>query len=153
MAVSVVPALKGALFDAAVTAAPDVLVSYGVAVTDDPGDYLMIGVSDPDADDWTGLTSTTRQWESVGIVADVREEGDIPCAALSWNGAGDARTACETVYAIAETLAAVVRANPNLGLIEVSWCLFGESTELLEIQTDTGAIARLDFTIRFVALI
>lgn len=158
MAVSVVPALKLALFQSAREVIPSetAIVSYGVAVTNDPGDYLMIGVDDPDDAEASGTTATTREWETVGIQADVREVGDIPCTALSWNGGSDddaAIAACTDVYAIAEALAAVVRANPNLGLQEVSWALFGAETELTEIQDASGAKARLKFTIHYQALI
>jgi len=152
MAVSVIPALTSALYEATTDALPDTNVSLGKNVTDDPGDYLMIGLDDPD-EEWASFASATRTWETVGIDADVREEGDIPCFAFSWNGDSDVAQARDAVFGIAEALGAVVRDNPNLGLIQVSWALYASDLDCQYALDDDGVKMRLPLSIHFVALI
>lgn len=153
--VSVVPALIDALIAQAGAAVTTAKVYDGVGVTDDAGDYLMIGVEDPDSDDWTSAATTQRRFESVGGGAnnDITEEGDIPCVALSWNGNGSQKQARDAVYAIAEALAGVCRTNPTLGVDRVMWTLYGSDGDLQYLQDDNGAAARLPFSIHFQALI
>lgn len=149
---SVAPALLAATVDAAVEALPDVELSYGKAVSDGPGDYLMLLVDDPD-DDWQESVTSERDWAGVGIDADVSESGDIACTALSWNGDGNMQAAVEAVYANIEALVSLIRALPNLGLIQVSWTLPGRDLNCETYQADDGAKARLKFSIHFQALI
>jgi hypothetical protein len=153
MAVSVFPALAAAGFEAALAHFDtDVQVSYGQHVTDEFGDYVTIAMDDPDAE-WQTVVSSTREWETVGIDADVREEGDIPCFAYSWNGDNDVQAAVERVFSIAGDVIDIFRDTPNLGLIEVSWTLPGRDLVCESQLDDDGAKARLPFSIHYVALI
>lgn len=149
----VLPALIDALVLQATAAITTATVYDGVGVSDDPGDYLMIGVDDPDGPDWARSASGTRDWETVGLQNDITEIGDIACAALSWNGDGDQKAARDAVYAIGEALAGICRTTPTMGLDRLLWVLYGGNWDLLQVQNEYGALARLEFQLHFQALI
>lgn len=157
--VSVVPALIDALVAQATAAVgltgAEATVYDGVGNADIAGDYLMIGVDDPDGPDWARSASVTRDFETVGGGAynDIDEEGDIACVALSWNGSTDQKSVRDAVYAIAEALAGVCRTNPTLGIDRLLWALYGGRSDLLQVQNENGVLARLEFQIHFRALI
>lgn len=158
MAVSVVPALIDALVAAANESADlvDVDVYDGFGVSGDIGDFLMIGVDDPDRTDNASSASSEQDWHDAGIDGERDEIGDVTCAALSWNGDGsDAgqKTARDAVFAIAEALAAACRANPSLGVDSLLWTSYGTTTDLQQGQDANGAVALLIFRIHFQALI
>lgn len=145
MAVSVVPALIDALV--AATGGFD-----GLAVTDEPGDYLMVGVDDPDTDDGAFAGESRQQWASANHTTR-DESGSITCAAYSWNGDGDQKSARDGAYALVEALAAVCRATPDLGVDSLLWTDFGSDTNLQQFQGDWGASALVVFTVAFRARI
>lgn len=152
MAVSVFPALLAAGYTQAQAALSTVRVSYGMVATEDPGDYLMLGGDDPDAD-WIVASIGSREFEGVGLDGEVSESGEIPCYVLSWNGDSDVRLAVETVYTIAEQVITIFRNAPNLGLIQVDWTLPGSEMTCEYQLDDDGVKARLPFSIRYQALI
>jgi hypothetical protein len=152
MAVSVVPALVDALVAAAVAAVPAAKVYDGFGVSDDPGDFLMIGVDDPDGARPAQSASTQQEWAYIGAT-DRWETGDVTCAALSWNGDGNQKAARDAAYETAEALASALRANPSLGLSNVEWTGYGTRSDLTQTQDDSGALALLVFQVNFKALI
>src|SRR5690349_19808709 len=103
----------------------DVLVIDGNGVTDDPSNFLMIGV---DAVDDTGdseaYSGESRQdWANATFTA--RDEwGDVNCIALGWNGDGDQQLARNEVRTITDQLENALRANPTLGLPTLLWTGF-----------------------------
>src|SRR5689334_3843760 len=99
MATSAVPALIDALVSAADAALSNVAVYDGVGNSDDPGDFLMVGVDDPDRTDDVASASATQQWAGVGNASARDEEGDVTCAALSWNGNSNQKQARDGAYA------------------------------------------------------
>lgn len=157
MPISVVPDLLNALFTQAQAGVTEANVYFGTGVSDDPGDYLMINVTDPDGPDWMQGVSTTQDFVYVGQQLDDltrNEEGDVPCCALSWNGnTDDAATVIAAAYATAGALSSVCRDNPTLGLANLLWVSFGVNTDLLTVQNASGSLARLDFQIHFKALV
>jgi hypothetical protein len=153
MATSVVPALIDALVAAATTALPDVLVFDGIGVTDDPGDFLMVGVEDPDIEGAAFSADTKQDWAAVGTGAPRDEQGDITCVALSWNGDGDPKAARDDAYAIAAALEDLLRDTPALGVPGLLWTSFGTSSQLSQAQGPDGASALLVFRINFRARI
>lgn len=152
MAVSVVPALIDALFDAATAALPDVLVLDGMGATEEPGDYLMVGVDDPDSDADAFSADSQQQWASANHTTR-DESGVVTCAALSWNGDGDQKAARDSAYASVEALAAACRTTPDLGIPTMAWTSFGSDTRLTQGQFDSGATALVVFQIAFRARI
>jgi hypothetical protein len=153
MAISVIPALIDALYEQATNALPDVLVKDGFGVTDDPGDVLMIGVDDPDSPSNASSASAEQAWPHTGIDLDRDETGYITCAATSWNGDGEAgqKAARDAVFAIADAVAALCRANPSLGVDGLLWTSYGTQADLQQGQDSNGAIALLTFRIDYQA--
>jgi len=152
MAVSVVPALIDALVAAATAALPNVLVLDGMGATDDPGDYLMVGVDDPDTDGDAFSGDSQQKWaHATGSTRD--ELGQITCAAFSWNGNGDQKAARDSAYASVEALAAACRDSVDLGVDSIAWVDFGTDARLSQIQSDSGAAALVVFQIAFRARI
>jgi len=155
MATSAVPAVIDALVTKARAALPDLSVHDGFGVTDDPGDFLMVGVEDPDLDGATFSAEAQQSWAHVNHTAR-DEEGDITCAALSWTGDGDEagqKAARDAVYATTAALENVLRADPTLGVATVLWASFGTSQQLKQAQDQHGAIALLLFRVHFKARI
>lgn len=133
------------------TAALSVNVLDGYGLTDDPGDFLMVGVEDPDSDravsaeakqEWAGLGNRTRY-----------EEGTVTCIAMSWNGDADlaaARAACKATTAAVENN---LRSDPNLGgvVAGLTWTGYGVRTELIQLQASDGACVMCVFDVAFKA--
>lgn len=152
MATSAVPAVVDALVGAADAALVDVAVYDGYGVSDDPGDFLMVGVEDPDSDTFATSANTTQQWPHIGHT--VRDEtGDITCSALSWNGDADQKAARDAVYATTAQLEDLLRTDPTLGLGPLVRVEFGTTSELTQRQASDGAMAMLMFRIHFQARI
>lgn len=157
MANTVVFALIDRLLDVFTEVLPDVMVYDGFGVSDDPGDFLMIGVEDPDAQDSATAAESEQKWAGLG--AKSRDEsGTITCAALSWNGngaAGGQKEARAGAKAIVDAVENVLRADPNLDDIVpgLMWTGFGTRFRLVQDQNSTGAMALAVFDIAFRARI
>ena len=149
-AVSAVPDLIDALVTLGQSVA-GVTVYDGPGDSDDPGDYLMIGVDDPDSPATPKSADTQQDWALLGYEAR-DEEGDITCAALSWNGdAGGQKAARDAAYAVIANFGAALKANPSLGLDHVLWTSFGTTTSLSQLQSADGVLALVTFTVHFKA--
>lgn len=154
--VSVVPALMAAMVTAAkadnglINANVD--VAYGKPIDGGATDYLWLGVDDPDAE-WITLAETAREFEDAGIGGDVKETGDIAGLAMSYDGDSSVQTAVEAAYAHIEALFAILRANPNLGLIAVDWTIPGDVGPVMYQAVDQGVEVRIPFSVHFQALI
>lgn len=155
MPVTTLYALLDALVAAARAALPAIAVYDSYGVTDDPGDYLMIGVDDPDRPTAAASASVVQEPGPMGTGRPRDEEGEITCAALSWNGDGNpsaARAGCKT---ITDAMEALVRttAYPALGVSGVKALDFGSLFTLEQDQNDAGAMALVIFTVKFRARI
>lgn len=153
MSTSVIPTLIDALVTAARTALPSAQVYDGYGVTDDPGDFLMVGVEDGSASGPAGSAESRQSWPHVGHqVRD--EEGDVHCFAVSWNGDGDQKAARDAAFAITAAVENLLRADPSLGIAaQVMRTGFGTSQRLEQDQDQHGAIALVAFDIHFQARI
>lgn len=152
MATSVIPALLSALYIALSAALdPDVKTFYGQGVSGHAGDFLMIGVEDPDAEGFTDAAESEGTWAGLGNHAR-DQKGNIWCSAWSWNGDSDQQSATEAAYATVAAVDTYLRANPTLGgVISTGWAIHGSSERLSMAQTDSGAQARVTFQIYFQA--
>ena len=151
MATSAVPAVIDALVTLARTTLPDALVFDGIGVTNDPGDFLMIGVEDPDIEGAAFSADSKQEWANANYTAR-DEEGDITCVALAWVGeSGDEgqKAARDAAYAITAALEAALHPNPTLGLSSVLWTSFGVSSQLSQAQGKGGSSALIVFRIHF----
>jgi hypothetical protein len=156
MATSVVPALIDALLAQARVNLPAILVFDGAyAATDEPGDYLMVGVDDPES---TGPTAadTAQEVANMGTPRDRDESGSVQCAALSWNGEWDQKAARDAVYATFAQVEDLLRADPSLGLQAGGYLVagIGRTTKLSQGPfSENGLGALLTFSIDFRARI
>lgn len=153
MATSAVPLLIDALVAQATAALTGKVVSDGLNVSDDYGDFLMVGIEDPDTTGLEFSAETSEDWATVGAGTTSRdEEGEIVCAAWSWtgvHGSAGQKAARDAAYGTLAALAGVLRANPSLGVPQVLWTSFGSSTRLSQIQGAGGSGALLVFRIKF----
>lgn len=153
MAASVVPALIDALVLAAEAALPDALVLDGIGVTNDPGDYLMVGVDDPNDPEDIEASTVTQSQMAFGSTRPRLEQGVIHMAARSIDGAGNQKAARDAVYAIQEALATALRTTDNLGISGGLTLGNGSNLRLVQNQDDSGATATLLYDIAFTAQI
>lgn len=148
--VSAIPEVIDALVTTARANLPaTVIVSDGFITSDDPGNFLMIGVDDPDNANSASTATSVQQWASTGLGGTTDEMGDVTCAALSWNGDGDSKAARDSAFATCAGLAVALRANPSMSLPTLLWTRYGTSTTLTEDQTDNAAQALVVFTVHF----
>lgn len=154
MTVSVVPLLIDAMLDTYRAALEGVRVSDGTGVTDDPADYLMVGIQDP-FDSTDSSANSEQDWAGVGTFAPRSEVGSVFCAALCWSGDTNMKTVRDRVYEIVDTVAALHR-DPNdvsLGVPQLLWTSFGARTNLEQNQGDEGCYALVMFSVEFNAQI
>lgn len=153
MATSVVPAFLDAIVEGARFAAPALNVYDGFGSTDDPGDFLMVGVSDPDMEGVENAAEGQQDWATVGQQGARSERGEVTCVALSWNGNGDAKAARDAAYATVALVETFCRNDPDLGIPTLLWNSALSSHQLLQNQDDQGALAMVTFRIAFQARI
>jgi len=148
--VSATPGLIDAMVSAAraSSALAGVTVYDGPGISDDPGDFLMIGVDDPDEHRRTHAAEASQTWANR---TDRDESGDITCAAVSSNGDADQKAARDAVYAMARGLADLCRPpnDPSFGVAGVLWTSYGTQSFLSQAQDSRGAGAQLIFTIHY----
>ena len=154
MAASVVPALIAALHARASADLPNTVVLLGPGITDDPGDYLMVGVDDPNEDeDAVEVADVTQEPMAFGSTRPRREEGFIHMAARSRNGDSDLQAALNAVYVIEDALAQALRTTDSLGVAGVMKLGNGARSRLTWNLDDYGAVATLQYDIAFDAAI
>jgi len=153
MATSVVPALIDALVTQATAALPSTLVLDGIGVTDDPGNYLLVGCLDPADDAESEAARVTQQQMAFGVSRPRMETGVIHMVARSVNGDGNQKATRDAVYAIHEALATVLRTTDNLGVTGNLQLSNGADLALDQDQDDRGAVATLRYDIAFTAQI
>lgn len=153
MTTSVVPELIDTLVTYCTDWLPHLRVSDGVGVTDDPSDYLMIGVDDPFASSDNGAVESEQDWAHVGLGAQRTEEGTVMCAALSWSGNANPKEVRDRVYATYAAVAGLMNepATTDLGVEGLLWTSCGTRSRLVTDQNEHGALALLTFQIFFKA--
>lgn len=152
---SAIPQVIDALLTGAAANLTGVLVLDGYGRTDDPGDYLMVGVDDPDSPNPANAADSAGSWPVMKASSRVRDEkGTVTCAAVSWNGAADQKAARDAVFVIVSGLATFIRTDPSLGLAPTIYTSgLGDSLQLIQDQGDGGASAIVIFTVSFGARI
>lgn len=150
MSNSVVPALIDALVAQARANITTATVYDGFGASDDPGDYLMVGVDNPDEDEgFAESAEWTTTWAGLGARA-MDEEGDVWCVAQSVNGDGIQKAARDNAFTLVNAVWALVRTEPTLGVLaSPGWARPGATGRLQQNQTDVGAVARIAFQIHF----
>ena len=156
MSTSALPALTEALFTNATTAlgaSPDLTVYLGWGVTEEPGDYLMIGVDNvlSPAPDTNGAHSEQDWAHATGTARD--EKGEITCAAYSWNGDDDPKAAIDAAFATTAAVENMLRTNPSQGVATVLWTSYGTGTDYSIQRGPDGASVVVVFKVFFKARI
>jgi hypothetical protein len=132
---------------------PDIIVSDGLAITQDPGSYLMVGIDDPEAVGLAVAAASQQQWATLGD-RQRDDNGVIHCVAESWNGDADPQAARDAVKATLDAVASLLNADPTLGGVPgLLWVGYGSSSTLTQAQTSNGAVARMVFQIGYRARI
>jgi len=155
VATSVVPALIDALVTQATAALPTVRVYDGFGVTDDPGDFLMVGIDDPLSAD-AATTAAMQQRPATGGTGRSRDEtGELWCSALSWNGDANQKAARDAAFAIVAAIETLCRTSPSLGIAGYGYVVTsvggsGNFTVRSD-QNDTGAMTSVSFPVAFAA--
>lgn len=152
MAVSAYPAVIDALIAGAIAALPNVRVYDGDEVTEDPGDFLMIGSNNTDDTGDVNAGEFRQAWANANHTAR-DEEGEINCLSLSWNGDGNQKAARDAAFATCEAVAAMCRTNPSLGVASLLWTSFGTRGTPWQNHDENGAMCLVEFQIAFRARI
>lgn len=127
----------------------------GPGVTDDAHmDVLCIGWTDPETTGMDEAATLNQSWPYLGH-AQRDEVSDIHCVATAWNGDADMKAARDKVFSYLTAIGSAIEADPSLGfndapvagiqLLVVAGITVGTFTQN---QDDTGAIARIVFTIQ-----
>lgn len=158
MATSRVPALIDALLAAAHAALDSneaVQVYDGYGVSGNSGDFLMIGVENPNSPDMAFSASSKQDVATLGTTRPRDENGSVLCAAYSWNGNANQKLARDTAYGYMAVIEAALRADPNMGIAAGGNFIagMGDLQRLSQNQSESGADALLVFNVRFFARI
>jgi len=148
---SVIFGLIDALVDGFAAAVPGVQVYDGYGISDDPGNFVMVGIDDPNS--VIGQSGMSRQTFALAAGRSRDEEGEVTCAATCWDGSGDARAARAALSAITVSLETWLRGHDFQGLPTLLWVGYGSETQVLQELTDSGALATVIFRIAFRARI
>ena len=121
----------------------------GYPDTDDPGlSYLVVGVPDPNDQNAADSASSTQGWAHANHTAR-DEEGDVFCAAVFTDPGGSASVARAGVKAITDAVEDYLRTNYTLGLAQLLWTGYGNSTSLQQDLDQSGATAQVTFSVSF----
>jgi hypothetical protein len=148
---SVVFDLTDRLVDVFKEAVTDATVYDGYGNINDPGDFVMVGVDDPDGDR-AQASDATQTWAGLG--AHTRdEEGTITCVALAWTGNPELKPVRAKVKAMTGAIEQALKADPSLGgtVPGLLWTGYGQRTQMVQLQTDDGASVIVFFDIAFKA--
>ena len=159
MATSVVPALIDALFTQAAAALPSALVLDGFGVTEDPGDFLMIGIDDPLSPDAAQSARMSQIPATAGTTRSRDETGEVFCSAMSWNGNGGSsasqKQARDAAFAIVAAVETLCRTTPGLGIAGYGYVVaqVGGASDfnVKQDQNTTGAMCIVTFPVSFAA--
>jgi hypothetical protein len=155
VATSALPDVIDALVTLSTTALPSVSVHDGIGVSGDPGDFLMIGVEDPDIEGAAFSADVEQVRADMG--GGRHETGTITCCALSWNGdstnAGQ-KAARDAAFASVAAVETILRTtSPTLGVSSVLKTEFGDRITVSQAQDASGASCMVIFSVAYLARI
>lgn len=127
----------------------------GFGISDDPGDYVMVGVEAPDVPGAAFSASSDQKAGPMGSDRSRDENGSVWLAAYSWNGDIDQKAARDAVYGYMAVVETLLKATPNLGITTgpLYVAQMGDTQRLAQNQTPSGAEALLIFNVQFFARI
>lgn len=132
---------------------PSVIVYDGTSLSEDPSDFVMVGVGDPNSDQPPNSAESEQEWAGLGAKRG-DEDGTIHCCAVVWNGETEGLSEARVnLRSLLDTLAAVHVEDPTLGVGPVMWTRFGGRTSTTQIQALDGSSIVHTFEIKFKARI
>lgn len=143
------------VIDALVTQYTSALTNFtvydGVGASNDPGNFLMVGVPDPDSEQTPTSAEASQEWAGLGARA--RDEaGSVTCCALAWNGeTSGLRDARSVIRGMLNTISALHRDDPTIGIGAVMWTGLGQNIRIDQIQSDAGSMVLVVFDVMFKA--
>ena len=155
MGTSPIPNIVNAMLDglpAAFTAAGITVEVYdGFGTSNDPGNFVMIGVDDPDSA--TGRVAHGVQTYPLANGRSRNEEGRITSAAVAWVGDPDGmRQARTDVFAITSVIENWLRsqgAPPVFGLPNALEIGFGDTIDYMQDSLSGGVVATVIFAVKY----
>lgn len=151
---SILPALLTALVAQFKAALPKAVIYDGYGPSDDPGDFLMVGIDDPNSTSFASTASSVQQTATMGAGRHRDELGDVTCVALSWNGDGDQEAARTAVFNMTAAVENALRADVTVGNVPgLLWAEYGTRLALSQYADEDGTQAWVVFSIHFKARI
>lgn len=155
MATTAVFGILSALVDIATAALPSITVLDGQGHEMPDGDFLMIGVGDPQDDGPATSADGQQEWAGLGAHAG-NEKGTVTCCMTVQTGdTGNAaqRAVREQVASDLAALETALKADPSLGgaIAPPGWVRFGSRTSLTQISGTDGCAAVFYFEIAYQA--
>ena len=132
---------------------PSVIVYDGTGISEDPSNFVMVGVGDPDSDQPPTSAESEQEWAGLGAKRG-DEEGTITCCAVAWNGESEGLAQARAdLRSMLDAMSAVHLEDPTLGVGPVMWTRFGGRTSTTQIQATDGSSIVHYFEIKFKARI
>lgn len=156
MTTAIVFDLISALVDVCAAAVPAGVAVYdGQGASEDPGNFVMIGVGDPNDSAATSSASGELEWAGLGHKSS-KERGSVSCCAVAWTGdSGNAaqKAVRQTVRDIVSAIETALRADPNLGGVVpgLNWVRYSGSFDLDQLSASDGVAAVFRFEITYIA--
>lgn len=149
---SVVPDLLDALLAAFPPLVPDFTVSDGFPLEWNTGDFLAVGVDDPQSANPAPSARSDAEWAGAHRSMGLNESGEVTCAAWAWRGDADTKSGRDAVYGALSAIQDTLR-NPAGLAVEGLWSTWLAGTQLSQDQTPNGALVLLVFRVGFKARI
>lgn len=128
-----------------ITVIPTVDVYLGEPITDDePLDFVMLGSDgDPESD---ATADFTHAWADMAHTR-MREDGEIPCALVSWTGDSDVASTMTAAFATLQACVNALGNDPTLTGLVMSIQVSSGSSRV--IQNDLGTALVIPFTVMY----
>lgn len=126
------------------------IVAYDGAVTTltpESRDYVCVGASDPEGEDFAEAASSTQEWAWLGHMQ--RDETlTVHCVAVSWSPEGNQKATRDSVFTQVQTVTDAIQSDPSFGVSGVLYVVGLTSVTLRQLRGPNGAISLLPFDIQ-----
>lgn len=146
------PTVIAAVVTTATATLPGVRITRGRDLSEDPGNVVMVGVSDPNDADWDDAGGYTQVMQSFGGKRE--ERGQVNGLVVAWDGGSDLAAAEAAAFTMIAALEASVATTPALGVSSLDYLVAEfETGNVHEKPSTEGASAALSFAITYRARI
>ena len=151
MTASIIPAVIDKLVAECAARVPDgTVVRDGWGWQVETGPALFIGADDPTQRGRTTSGDADQEWASFAA-HDRDEVATVTCAAIAWDGSGDAKPARDAAYALVDVVQAVL--TEGHGRLDINGVIKAEiaNARYQQDQTPDGALCVVIFDVRATA--